>query len=121
VAILREGFLSRFFLNRFLGCGLRGLIAVALLGLLAPVCLADNSAQQDPARPDFSREGAVIEQITTRVVFQSDGTSVREQHARMRVNSEAGVQQYGLLPFPYQASVENKVKKIKRRSNSNIN
>ena len=38
VVVLREGFLSR-----FLGCGLRGLVASALLGLLAPVCLADNN------------------------------------------------------------------------------
>ena len=42
----------------------------------------------------------------TRVVFQSDGTSTREQRARVRVQSEAGVQQYGILRFPYQASVE---------------
>ncbi len=40
---MREGFLSRFFLSRFPGCGLRGLIAVALLGLLGPVCLADGN------------------------------------------------------------------------------
>src|SRR6266567_2993750 len=40
---LREGFLSRFFLKQFLSYGLRSLIASALLGLLAPVCLADNN------------------------------------------------------------------------------
>src|SRR5260370_5162448 len=40
---LREGFLSRFFLNQFLSYGLRSLIASALLGLPAPVCLADNN------------------------------------------------------------------------------
>jgi tetratricopeptide (TPR) repeat protein len=38
LVILREGFLSR-----FLGCGLRGLIGAALLGLLAPLCAADNN------------------------------------------------------------------------------
>jgi hypothetical protein len=39
VAILREGFLSR-----FLGCGLRALIVTAWLGLLAPLCAAaDNN------------------------------------------------------------------------------
>ena len=47
VAILREGFLSRFFLSRVLGFGLRGgfrgLVVSAALGLLAPVCLADNN------------------------------------------------------------------------------
>ena len=40
---MREGFLSRFFLSRLLGCGLRGLIAAAFLGLLVPVCPADNN------------------------------------------------------------------------------
>ena len=41
--MLREGFLSRFFLNRLRACGLRGLLAAALVGLLAPVCTADNN------------------------------------------------------------------------------
>src|SRR5258707_15861640 len=43
VARVREGFLSRFFLSRFLGCGLRGLVAASVLALLAPVCLADSN------------------------------------------------------------------------------
>ena len=43
MAILREGFLSRFFRSRFLGCWVRGLVVAAGLGLLAPVCLADNN------------------------------------------------------------------------------
>jgi hypothetical protein len=38
VVILREGFLSR-----FLGNGLRSLLVAAALGLLAPICLADNN------------------------------------------------------------------------------
>jgi hypothetical protein len=40
---VREGFLSRFFLNRFLGCGFRGLSLAVLLALAAPVCMADNN------------------------------------------------------------------------------
>ena len=43
MAIVREGFLSRFFRSRGLGCGVRGWVVVALIGLLAPVCLADNN------------------------------------------------------------------------------
>jgi tetratricopeptide (TPR) repeat protein len=47
VASLREGFLSRFFLSRLLGFGLRGgfrgLTVAALLGLLGPVCLAQTN------------------------------------------------------------------------------
>lgn len=40
MAILREGFLSRFFA---LGFGLRAFLVAAGLGLLAPLCAADNS------------------------------------------------------------------------------
>jgi len=86
-----------------------GFLSVPLaLALLCPSVpgLAQSSAKKDAASQDFSKEGAVIEQMTSSVVFQNDGTSVREQHARVRVQSDAGVQQYGLLRFPYQASVE---------------
>jgi hypothetical protein len=43
VASVREGFLSRFFLSRFVCCGLRGLVAASVLALLVPVCLADSN------------------------------------------------------------------------------
>jgi hypothetical protein len=50
-AMVREGFLSRFFLSRLQGFGLRGgfrgglrgLTVAAVLGLLVPVCLADGN------------------------------------------------------------------------------
>jgi len=74
--------------------------------LLCVPAVAQNSAKQAVTKQDFPKEGAVIEQMVTRVVFQSDGTSTREQRARLRVQSEAGAQQYGVLRFPYQASVE---------------
>ena len=82
---------------------LKAHLALVLLCLPA---VAQNSAKQDASKQDFPKEGAVIEQMVTRVVFQSDGTSTREQRARVRVQSEAGAQQYGVLRFPYQASVE---------------
>ena len=65
----------------------------------------DVATKKDAASQDFSKEGAVFEQITTRVVFQSDGTYTYDQHTRVRVQSDAGVRQYGVLRFPYQASV----------------
>ena len=76
------------------------------LVLLCVPAVAQDSAKQDATKQNFPKEGAVIEQLVTRVVFQSDGTSTREQRARVRVQSEAGAQQYGVLRFPYQASVE---------------
>jgi tetratricopeptide (TPR) repeat protein len=84
-------------------CGVPLIVAVLFSSVSN---FAQSSAKQDVTTPDFSKEGAVVEQLTTKVVFHSDGTSMREQHARVRVQSDAGVRLYGLLPFPYQASVE---------------
>jgi TonB family protein len=78
---------------------------IALILLFSIPSLAQLPAKKDAADHDFSKEGVVIEQMTTRVGFQSDGTYTYDQHARVRVQSDAGVRQYGILPFPYQASV----------------
>src|ERR1039457_3843178 len=75
------------------------------LVLLCVPAVAQNSAKQDATKQDFSKESVVLEQAPTRVVFQSDGTYMSEQHVRARIQSDAGVRQYGVLPFPYQASV----------------
>ncbi len=76
-----------------------------VLALLCFPALAQTSARTDTTKGDFSNQGAVVEQMTTRVIFQSDGTYTYDQHARVRIQSAAGVRQYGVLPFPYQASV----------------
>jgi hypothetical protein len=78
---------------------------IALILLSSIPSLAQSPAKKDAGDRDFSKEGVVIEQMTTRVVFQSDGTYTYYQHARVRVQSDAGVRQYGILPFSYQASV----------------
>jgi tetratricopeptide (TPR) repeat protein/transglutaminase-like putative cysteine protease len=81
--------------------------------------LAQNTATIDSSTADLSKEGSVIERMVNRVVFQNDGNSTREQHARVRVQSDAGVREYGLLRFPYQASVEHVVVSDVRVINSN--
>ena len=58
------------------------------------------------AKPDYSTEAFVIEQTSTRVVFENDGTGTRESSARIRIQSDAGVQRYALLTFSYQNSTE---------------
>jgi len=78
---------------------------IALILLSSIPSLAQSPAKKDAGDRDFSKEGVVIEQMTTRVVFQSDGTYTYDAHARVRVASDAGVRQYGILPFSYQASV----------------
>jgi hypothetical protein len=83
--------------------------------VLCIVCLAFNSiihsayAQSSPkreAKPDYSKEAFVIELTSTRITFDNDGNQTRESSARIRIQSDAGVQRYGLLIFSYQNSTE---------------
>jgi len=50
---------------------------------------------------DYAEESFVIEELHARYRFESDGTGRREISARIRVQSEAGVQQWGQLQFGY--------------------
>jgi hypothetical protein len=66
---------------------------------------------QIPSRPgdarlDYSKEAFVIEQDSTNIAFESDGTSTGESTARIRIQSDAGVQRYGVLTFSYENSNE---------------
>src|SRR5258708_1934656 len=56
--------------------------------------------------PDYSHEAFVSEQDITRVTFENDGTSIRESTARIRIQSGAGVQRFGVLTFPYENSTQ---------------
>jgi hypothetical protein len=55
---------------------------------------------------DNSQEAAVIEKIATHRHFENDGTSTEEVSAVIRVQSEAGVQQYGQLVVGYSSATE---------------
>jgi Flp pilus assembly protein TadD len=56
-------------------------------------------------QPDYSQEAAVIEDSTYKIKFANDGTSTQEQSARVRVQSDAGVQRVGLLTFSYESGI----------------
>src|SRR5260221_5116835 len=60
------------------------------------------------ARPsdDTSREAALIQQLTTRMRYENDGTGVREVTSAVLMQSQAGVQQYGQLVFGYSSATE---------------
>jgi tetratricopeptide (TPR) repeat protein len=73
--------------------------------LFSAVGSGQTPTDKDTGGHDFSKEGALIEQMTTKVVFQSEGTYTYDQHSRVKVQSDAGVRQYGILPFSYQSSV----------------
>jgi tetratricopeptide (TPR) repeat protein len=53
------------------------------------------------AKADYSQEGFVIEQFSRKERFENDGSSSKEDTARVRIQSEAGAQRYGLLSFSY--------------------
>lgn len=57
-------------------------------------------------KPDYAQESFVIEQMHSRYRFEADGTGRKETIARIRVQSEAGVQQWGQLQEGYNSANE---------------
>ena len=55
---------------------------------------------------DYSQESFVIEQMHSRYRFEADGTGRKDTTARIRVQSEAGVQQWGQLVEGYNSANE---------------
>jgi tetratricopeptide (TPR) repeat protein len=55
---------------------------------------------------DYSQESFVIEQMHSHYRFEADGTGRKETTARIRVQSEAGVQQWGQLQEGYNSANE---------------
>jgi len=67
---------------------------------------ADKAAAAVNAKPDYAQESFVIEQMHSRYRFEADGTGRKETTARIRVQSEAGVQQWGQLQEGYNSANE---------------
>ena len=63
-------------------------------------------ADEGEKKPDYSKEGYVIEQARSRFRFESDGTGREENSVRLRVQSEAGVQHWGQLRLGYNSANE---------------
>ncbi len=64
---------------------------------------AQAKAEEKKA-PDYSQEAFVFEQWHTRVRFEADGTSRQESLARVKVQSDAGVQQLGEQNIGYNSA-----------------
>jgi len=94
---------------------IRACAALCLFCLPAAIAAQDApSATQSPsavrasqnASSDFSQEPFVIEQYFTTAHFENDGTGEFDLTERIRVQSDAGVQQLGELVFGYSAASE---------------
>ncbi len=68
--------------------------------------LPDAPAKADETKRDYSQEAFVIEQYRSVYRFENDGTGKRETIARIKVQSEAGVQQWGQIQFGYNSANE---------------
>ena len=82
--------------------------ALLLLGicLRCGILQAQAPAGAPTAKADFSQEPYVVEKTATKLTFANDGTGVREQTTSVRVQSDAGVQKWGLLVIPYESATQ---------------
>lgn len=67
---------------------------------------AKAAATVDTSKPDYTKESFVIEKMHSYYRFETDGTGRKETVARIRVQSEAGVQQWGQLLEGYNSANE---------------
>src|SRR5580698_2218653 len=72
----------------------------------AKAASAADSTKPDGKNREYSQESFVIEQMRSHYRFESDGTGRKETVARIRVQSEAGVQQWGQLQEGYNSANE---------------
>ena len=65
-----------------------------------------HASKPDETKRDYSQEAFVVEQYRSTYRFESDGTGRKETVARIRVQSEAGVQQWGQILVGYNSANE---------------
>ncbi|MGC2058851.1 MAG: DUF3857 and transglutaminase domain-containing protein, partial [Candidatus Sulfotelmatobacter sp.] len=63
-------------------------------------------SKPEETRHDYSQEAFVVEQYKSVYRFENDGTGRKETVARIRVQSEAGVQQWGQIQVGYNSANE---------------
>src|SRR5436305_639426 len=77
--------------------------AFTALAPFSPVSFANDNAK---AAPDYSKEAIVLEQSFDKFKFANDGSYVREIRMRARIQSDAGVEQFSVVKFAFQNSLE---------------
>ena len=55
----------------------------------------------DDKAPDYSKEAFVIERLVDKAVFENDGTYFTEETARIKIQSQAALQAFGILRASY--------------------
>jgi tetratricopeptide (TPR) repeat protein/transglutaminase-like putative cysteine protease len=81
-------------------------LLVVLWSALTAVNAQTLPSSSAPGKADFSQDAAVIEEMSTTIAFDNDGSLTRVQSSRVRVQTDGGVQQWGLLNFPFQSATQ---------------
>src|ERR1700730_3442224 len=71
-----------------------------------PVPLPKTLEKAGEAAPDYSQQAFVVEKLRTSYRFEGDGTGSRELYIRIKIQSEAGVEQWGQLVMGYSSANE---------------
>lgn len=87
--------------SEFLGCFL-----VCLLTAGSAFSLPTQTQPAPAKKADYSKEADVIENYRVAVRLENNGTMTREMTARIRMQSDAGVKEYGILEFGYNSANE---------------
>jgi tetratricopeptide (TPR) repeat protein/transglutaminase-like putative cysteine protease len=72
----------------------------------SPAKPSDATVKPAESKHDYSQEAFVVEQLRSSYRFENDGTGRKETVARIRVQSEAGVQQWGQIQLGYNSANE---------------
>lgn len=65
-----------------------------------------KTVEKAAAKADYSQEAFVIEKVRTAYRFENDGTGSREIYAKIKVQSEAGVNRWGQVVVGYNSANE---------------
>ena len=97
-------------LKAVVACLLSALFSQTLIAQLPPPRPSSASPKPTPqieTAPDYSQEALVIEHMKTAYRFEKNGTGQHELMVRVKVQSEAALNHFGQLVFPYVSANEN--------------
>ena len=84
-------------------------LVVFLLTLSVSYAIAGEppqTAAKETPEADYSQQAVVVEKLASTIRFEADGTSTRDEHTRIRIQTEAAVQQLGQLVLNYNSESE---------------
>lgn len=81
-------------------------LSLGVVLVLSTAAHSQVASPQAAAKADYSQEAYVIEEMATTVRFDNEGNRTREQVTRVRIKTDGGIQEWGLLTLPYQSANE---------------